>query len=136
MNRISPVERAVLVQQWRSTTTTAFIHALVGENSHEMVNQAGRVLFVILGAALAQGMRPDDSDIRVVRGAVNALHDQAGEPEIPEQHRASIMSGLLAADRLRLGLKSKHINDAICDLALKLRGGDVRLEDFQQMVAN
>lgn len=134
MNRISPVERAIIVQQWRSTTTTAFIHCLIGENSHALVNQAGRVLFVILGAALAQGMRPDDPDIRVVRGAVNALHDQAGEPEIPESRRASIVSGLLACDRLRWQLDRKCINDAICDLALKLRGGDVRLEDFESII--
>ena len=134
--RISPVERAIIVQQWRSTNTTAFIHCLIGENSHALVNQAGRVLFVILGAALAQGMGPHDPDIRVVRGAVNALHDQAGEPDIPESRRASIVSGLLACDRLRWQLDRKCLNDAICDLALKLRGGDVRLEDFQQMVAN
>jgi len=135
MTRISPVERAVIAAQWRSTNTSARIHALIGENSHAMVNQAGRVLFVILGAALAQGMRSDDPDIRIVRGAVNALHDQAGEPEIPESRRAAIVSGLYACDRLRWQLDRKCINDAICDLELKLRGGDVRLEDFQGLVS-
>lgn len=131
---LNMVEKALIAAAWESTAITAEIHALIGDNSHAMVNQAGRVFFVILGASMAQGIDPDDRDMRIVRGAVNAVHDQAGEQDIPESRRASIVSGLLAATRLRRKLSHWHINRAACDLAIKLHTADISLSDFEALI--
>src|SRR4030095_13659538 len=44
-----------------------------------MVDKAGRVLYVVLGAAIADDADPELPEIRILRGACNAVYDQAGE---------------------------------------------------------
>lgn len=103
MNRrhgLTPVEHSVLVAAWKSEALTSRIHALIGDDSDKLVNGAGRVFFVIIGACAACGLHQDEPDIRILRGAVNALGEQAGEPEVQQQRRAGIVSGLQACDRL------------------------------------
>lgn len=129
--RLSLVARAVIEQQWHDVAVRAQIHALLGDDSDQFVNAAGRVLFVVLGALVAEEVDPDMPEVRIVRGACNALYEQAGETEIDAARRASIRSGLEACDRLVSALSRKALTDAACELGTRLRGDDVRWDAFE-----
>ena len=132
--KIGMVERAVIAHKWRLGTVTANIHAMIGDDSDKMVNEAGRVLYVILGAAMAQKLSADTPEIRIIRGAVGALYDQVGLNAIPANRRASIVCGLeVASDLIKL-LPGKALTDSACDLEIKLRGDHVMMSDFEEMV--
>lgn len=131
---LSLIERAVIDQQWRETTVAAQIHALIGDNSNGMVDKAGRVLYVVLGAAVAEEVDPDTPEIRILRGACNAVYDQAGDPDIPAVRRASIVSGLEAAERLIAALEHNSLIDAACNLAVKMRSRHVYWNDFEALL--
>lgn len=131
---LSLIERALIAKDWHATAVDAQLHALIGDDSAAMVNAAGRILFVILGAAITEGMDADDPDLRIVRGAVNAVHDQAGELDIPDQRRQSIVSGLQAATRLVAVLRQKSIVASALDLESKLRKQHIHLSDFQALI--
>lgn len=131
---LSPVERAVIAAQWRQNVAGARIHALIGDDSHNLVDQAGKVCFVVLGAALIEKMHDDHLEIRIIRGAVNALHDQAGEPVIDPLRRASIKSGLEACARLLEVLCYPSVCKSACDLHHKLRNGDIAIAEFKELI--
>ena len=127
-------EKANIRRDWATDNLSAQIHALTGQDAALLVNKAGRIMFVVLGAARAQGVEQDHPDIRILRGAVNALHEQAGEPVIDERHRAAIASGLDAAQRLNVGLPPEAIFRAACDMNLKMLRGGVNYSDFLALV--
>ena len=131
---VNLVERAVIAQRWREHVATARIHALMGENAQALVNQAGRVFFVVLGAAMHKGMAEDQREIRIIRGAVNATHDQAEEEPINPLRRASIHAGLEAAVRLLPELPHAALVQVACELEAMLRRQDVRLSDFEHLI--
>lgn len=131
---ISMVERAIIANQWHQGMVDSKIHALIGDDSNKMVNLAGRMLFVALGAALADNLDPEDPDIRIIRGAVNAVHDQAGESVIPAIRRASIVSGLEAVSRMCQRVQRKSLINAACEMELRLRNGHIHTSDFLRMV--
>lgn len=131
---LNMVERAVIAAQWRQNVATSRIHALMGENTRELVNQSGRVFFVVLGAAIEVEVDVDLPEIRVIRGAVNATHDQAGVEPIDPARRASILAGLDASVRLLEVLPYPSVVRSACDLAIKLRRSDVVLADFQALI--
>lgn len=133
--RLSLSERAMIEKKWHETAVSAEIHALIGDSSHNMVDKAGRVLYVVLGAAAADGVDREQVEIRIIRGACNAVYEQAGEPDIPAARRASIVAGLEAAGRLISVLERKSLNDAACELALKMRDQHVRWNDFERVLA-
>lgn len=133
--RVGPVERAIIAQQLREILSTSRIHALVGGDSKVMVEQAGRVLFVVIGAAIAEGVHASHPDVRIIRGAVNALHEQAGVAEIDSARRSAVSSGLDACIRMLEELPYKSVVDAACDLRDKLRVQHVSLEHFQELIA-
>ncbi|CAN7472108.1 hypothetical protein LJR130_003813 [Variovorax sp. LjRoot130] len=132
---ISLIERAVIEKEVRATFTSAQFHALAGDNSKEMVNKAGRIFFVVLGAAIADGLDADLPDIRILRGACNAMYDQAGETLIPQERRASIVSGLMACERLLRELDY----DSVVKEAYKLHGllktSHVNWHHFQHLLS-
>ena len=127
------VERAVIAHEWRHTSLEAQMLALCGLDSDKLVNKAGRVLFVVLGACIAEDVDADTPEIRILRGAVNAVADQVGEKYIPAQRRASIVSGLQTAAALIAQLDRKSLVDAACALELKLRTGHVSHSDFEAL---
>lgn len=131
---VNLVERALIAAEWRQGVATARIHALMGDNARELVHQAGKVFFVVLGAALQQQMPADQPEIRVIRGAVNATHDQAGEDPVDPLRRASIYAGLEACARLLAELPYPSVVRAACELAAKLKRQDVYLSDFQHLI--
>lgn len=126
--------RAVIEHQWHESRTANEIHVLIGGDSDKLVNGAGRIYYVVLGACAIQGVSEDDPDVRILRGATEALHDQAQVPEIDETRRLSMISGLQACIRLLSMLERKNIVDAAVDLTGRLKRGVVRYADFTQMV--
>ena len=128
------VERAVIAQEWRHTTLEAQMLALCSLDSDKVVNKAGRTLYVVLGACMAEQLDPEMPEIRILCGSVNAVHDQAGEVEIPELRRASIVRGLQVCAELVPLLERKALVNAACELALKLRTGHVNMSDFEAIL--
>lgn len=133
---LSLIERALIARDWHASAVEAQIHALIGEDSNAVVNAAGRLLFVVLGAAMADGVSPDHEELGAVRGGVNAVHDQAGVPDIPDARRVEIVNGLHAATRLLPELTQRSVVASAIDLELKLRRGDIRLSDFEALIAS
>ena len=131
---LNPVEKAVIANEWRHVTLEAQMLAMCSLDSDKLVNKAGRMLFVVLGACIAEGVSHEDPSIRIIRGAVNAVHDQAGEAEIPPQRRQSIVIGLQRAAALIPELDRKALVAAACDLAVKLRTKHVHLSDFESIL--
>ena len=128
------VERAVIANEWRHTALEAQMLAMCSWDSQKLVSEAGRMLYVVLGAAITANISPDALEIRILRGAVNAVHDQAGDAGIPEQRRASIVHGLKVAAELIPLLDRKALVNSACDLALKLRAGHVHHSDFEAIL--
>lgn len=133
--KVSMVERAILAQRWHESAIEAQIHALIGNSARNMVNNAGRVLFVALGAAILENMTGDEPDIRIIRGAVNALDEQADQEEITEARRAAIQSGLEAAQRILAWIPRKSVVDAVVDLEGRLADGWIGTDDFKALTA-
>lgn len=131
---LNPVASAILVSMWKREAVSGRLHALIGGDSDKLVNGAGKVMFVVLTAAGRSGIDADHPDMRILRGAVEALHDQAGEPTVSEVRRAGIVSGLQACDRLMEGLTTKALAEAALYMEARLRAGDVRYSDFQQLI--
>lgn len=131
---ISPVERAVLAQKWRKSAVNARIHALLGDDSKELVRLSGRMFFVAAGAVKLAEIPKDDVDVRILRGAVNAMAEQAGEPEIPEVRRRAIDIGLQAVGRIVDRVGHEVVTLAACVLELKLRSGHIKHIDFLELL--
>lgn len=131
---LNMVERALIAQKWRRTAVDAKIHALIGDNPVAMVKAAGRMLYVALGAAMQEKFTPDDPDISVIRGAVNAVYDQVDDAVIPDERRASILIGLHAVARVVARVPVSVITNAACDLEIKLRSKHIHYNDFLSLM--
>lgn len=131
---LNPVAAAVYAAQWKASTVSSRIHALIGGDSDKLVDGAGKIVFVVLTAAGRAGVSADDPDMRILRGTVEVLHEQAGEKDIPEIRRAGILSGLAACDRLLPLVKQRDLAEAALYLHARLERGDVRLSDFTQLI--
>lgn len=129
------VERALIAQKWRKSSVDAKLHALIGDDPNKVAQSAGRMLYVALGAAMLEDFSADDPDISVIRGAVNAVYDQVDDAVIPDDRRASILSGLHAVGRVMARVPAPAITHAACDLELKLRSKHVHYSDFQALMA-
>jgi len=132
---INPVERAVLMQKWDDFALVGRIQIMMGDSSKTVTNYAGRMMFVALACALAAEIDSDDVDVRVIRGAVNALHDHIGNKTIPPELRASLSSGVNAALRVADRAGRKVVATEICKMELRLRVGHLSYSDFQELVA-
>jgi hypothetical protein len=132
--RLNLIERALIERDWHQTAVSAQIHALYSDNSQGMVEAAGQVLYVVLGAALTEGVDPEHEELQAVRTAVRAMHDQVGEPEISATRRASIVGGLEASERLIPALPRSSLIEVACDLKQKLKYKHLRLSDFDALV--
>lgn len=133
---LNPVERAMLVHKWEREAVTGRIHAMIGGDSDKVVNGAGKIFYVVLGACAVHidALGEDNPDLRILRGAVNALHEQAEVPQIAEERRAAILSGLQACERLLPDLSQRALAGAALDLEVRLHRGDVRFSDFAVLV--
>lgn len=131
---LNPVEKAVIANEWRHVALEAQMLAMCSLDSDKLVNKAGRMLYVVIGACMAEGVSHEDPNVRILRGAVNAVHDQANVSDIPEQRRQSIIIGLQTAAAMIPELDRKALTASACDLAIKLRTGDVHLSDFEAVL--
>jgi len=132
---INPVERAVLLKKWDDFALVGRIQIMMGDSSKTVTNYAGRMMFVAQACALAVGIEPDDVDVRIIRGAVNALHDHIGQDTIPPELRASLSSGVNAALRVADRAGRQVVATEICTMELRLRVGHLSYSDFQELVA-
>lgn len=128
---LSPVERAFVAQRWEKGALDAQLHALIGEDSDAMVNAAGRVFFVVLTAAAAAGLHSDDGRVVTLLDAIDGVHDQAGEGEIPQERRERVIAGLHACGEICPELTQRQISDAALEMEVRLARQDVRLSDFR-----
>ena len=128
------IEKAVIANEWRHVALEAQMLAMCSLDSDKLVNKAGRMLFVVIGACITEGVSHDDVHVRILRSAVNAIHDQAGETHIPDQRRQSIVIGLQTAAAMIPELDRQALVASACDLAVKLRTGDVHLSDFEAVL--
>jgi hypothetical protein len=133
---LNPVARAMIVQQWKQGAVTGRIHALIGDDPKLLVKGAGRVFFVVLGACAACGIDQGEPDVRILMGAVNAVHEQVDEPRITDLRRASIVSGLAACERLLPRLTQRALADAAIQMEVRLAHQHVTFADFQILVDN
>lgn len=97
----------------------AQLHAWAGSNPPRLVNDAGRLVYVVLGAATAAGMTTESPEIRIVLGMGEALGDLVADGDI-ERHRPAIQSGLLALERLLPSMNPGAMFDAAVELDHKL----------------
>lgn len=131
---LSLIERALIEKKWHATAVEASVQALLGDDSRRMVDAAGKILYVVLGACIAEEADENEPAMIALREAVDAVHDQAGEPVIPPERRARIIGGLEVCSFLVSVLDRKNVIAAACDLALKLRRGVITSEDFERML--
>lgn len=131
---LNPVSRALMVNRWKTDAVEGQIHALIGGDGLQMVNGAGRVFFVVLTAAVQQGEDVESPDMRILRGAIEALHEQAEDQEVSEICRAGILSGLNACSRILPSLRQRSLADAALEMEVMLANGDVRYSDFTDLI--
>lgn len=112
---------------------TAQIHALIGGDPDKLASAAGRVIYVILGAAILDGLSADMPDLRIVRGAAGALYDLSGAECVADDLRGAVVSGLAACSRLFETLSSKHLAISACDLEIALNTGHLNWSAFEQL---
>lgn len=133
---ISPVERAVIAQKWRKDAVNARIHALIGEDSKALVRLAGSMFFVAAGAVNLADLPRDDVDVRILRGAINAMAEQASDTVISAEHRIAIDVGLQAVGRIVERVVHQAVTLAACVLEIKLNAGHkFRHIDFLELLA-
>lgn len=99
-DQLDLVTKAVFRQRWTALGVQAQIHAVTGAHGANLVNLAGRLFYVALGAAAAANIDAEDIDMRVIRGAVNAMEHAAAAAEPSSQDKAGISSGLEAVQRI------------------------------------
>lgn len=92
--------RAAIQRDVQSLRMAAGLHTWAGDNAVETLNNAGRLLWIVMHAAIAGGIPADAPDIRILLGMGNALGDLQERGDRLDVHRAAIQAGLLAVDRL------------------------------------
>lgn len=143
--RPSPLQAAIeraAVARWRKEVETdyravldvAAIRALQSNDSKAMVEAAGRVLYVVLGAAMQEGASDEDEAMLPIIDAVNAVFDQAGVDEITVGTRLRVHAGLDAAVAALEVLDFDAVVDAACMLEVKLSKQHIGIDDFRALV--
>lgn len=132
---INPVLRAVLVAKWERRAVEAQIQALIGQDANKIADEVGRIVYVLLGAALLDGISEHDQDVAKVRYAASALYDLAGSEEVLDELRQAVLDGLDAGGRLCEVLSNKSMRDAAIDLHFMLQVGDLNWSAFESLGA-
>lgn len=132
--RPSLIERALIEKEWHQTIIDAQIHALYGDNPQGLVDAAGRVLFVVLEAAIIDKYDFNRNDIQSISEAVVSMYDQVDDPEICQDRRARIMCGLEAAEQLIVMIQRGSLVQAACRLQERLHSNHIHLNDFDALI--
>lgn len=109
-------------------TTAAGLHAHLGDDATALANSMGRVIFVVAHAARHHGLH-EAPEARILASTANALADVVEQPATLQQHRASIISGLAAAQRLLPKLHTWSLAAGAQELDKLLSTGDMGTAD-------
>lgn len=130
--KINPVLRAVIAAKWSKEKVQAQLQAYMGDDGLQVVHQAGRIFFVVLMAFIANGMSDDHPDARILRGAVNAMEEQAEVEQVDVHRRNSLISGLNAAMRLVDEIPADLIISSALILEQRLKAGDIHAIEYRK----
>lgn len=124
--RLNPlIVGAVRSQVSRSITelaTSAGLHGMIGDNTPMLLNQAGRLCFIVCHAASACGFS-ESPEVRILRGTAESLGDVNANPESLHRLRGSINSGVVAAQRILPKLDEFALAMASLELDAMLAAG-------------
>ena len=114
-----------------SLRAAASFHAFFGDNAPAVVEQAGRLAYVVAYAAGLEriGHTPD---ARILEGAASALGDLSEHPGDLERVRASICNGLDAIDRIRPELHSYSLAAGAINLDTILQERGLMVSDVRR----
>lgn len=128
--QLNPVERAVIAQKWRSYALDGQLQAMMGEHTPTVISYCGRMVFVALACAVATGLSADEPDVRVLRGAANALYDQVDCPTVQAERRGALIAGVQAALRVTKAAGTTVVVDQALRMELLLRQRHISRADF------
>jgi len=115
------VARAQARKAFDALKTDAGLHAHIGANRNATIATAGRWLWVVAQAALARGLTVRTCpDLNIVEGASSAVGDLYLNNDPLDRHRAAIVSGLAAAQRLEAVLTTQELMAAALELDRQL----------------
>ena len=130
---LSWVQRSLIKTIWAKNVLNANIQAYIGDDATKVVDQVGKIIYVTAGVCnelVDQGrLDPETVDIRILRGAGNALYEQAGMDTVT--HRSQLIAGLNACTRLLEGASQDVIVKHAIDLEIKLMGRNLLWEDYK-----
>lgn len=130
---LHPFERQILRRRWSSQAIDAEIHALMGDDVDALLGKAGSMFFVCLLAAKTDKISADHPDVRVIRGAINALGDLSGAASITDLQRGSVYAGVEAVKRLAAELRAESLYLGAKHLQAIAVDRPVMLSDFLQV---
>lgn len=111
----------------------AELQAWGGNTTPDLINVAARLVWVVLGAAAGTPLQ-DSPDVRIIRGAGEALGDLAQDQDL-ERHRASIQAGLMAIERIVNELDLHRMAVASVELERLLdEHGSMGTEDLRRLI--
>ena len=128
--KINPFVALVAAKAFDAQAVGAQIHAFMGDDGLKIVDGVGRTLLVTQIAAGRSNLFTKESpDIRIMRGTALALYQQSENPIVVKQHRASIISGLSAAQRILEDIPKRTIGESAILVNELVRGRDVNAID-------
>lgn len=130
------IEKAMAEKWVRELFASAKRLAQDGEDPRMLVNQAGKVFYLVLGAAVDDKLDADLPDMRILRGACNALSEQASESTVSDAHRGAMQSGLDACWRLMQVLNYDSVVNQGCFMQFVFRNRyALNWDHFQNLLA-
>lgn len=131
MNLRNPVGRENILNALKADLlairTAAELQVWNSAHAANLINELGR-LFWIVDAAAQKCRLAGAPEMRVIAGAARALEDLAHRQQDIERHRPSLMSGLLAVERLwphlntyALGIASIEFDNKLTAMGLLRR---------------
>lgn len=127
-----PLKRGAILQQLKqdmeAIRTAAELQVWGSDHAAQMVNNLGRLFWIVDHAATRCRLPPETPELRVIAGAANALADLGRRQQDIEHHRPSLLSGVLAVERLwprlnpyALGIAAMDFDNAMAAAGLLRR---------------
>jgi len=113
---------------------SAELHAWAGNNPAKLLNDSGRMVYIVLGAAEATGHTTAEPDVRIILGMGEALGDLAERLQDIEQHRPAIQSGLAAIERLLPRLDIFALGLGFVDCTKRISSQGISSADIQSFL--
>lgn len=127
------VERAVIADKWRKYALDGQLQAMLGEHTPTVISYCGRMVYVALACARTAGISADDTQVRVLRGAANALYDQVDCPVVQAERRGALIAGVHAALDVVRRVGTAVVVDEALRMEIKLRQTHISHTDFLEL---